>query len=64
MLNPTKDGCAEALDDGISMLCIGLDVLAFRQLCETAVAAANAAVDANPIYNRPPAPPSDFPSSY
>jgi 2-keto-3-deoxy-L-rhamnonate aldolase RhmA len=64
ILNPTEQSCAKALDDGISMLCIGLDVLAFRQLCETTVAAANAAVDANPTYNRPPAPPSGFPSSY
>jgi 2-keto-3-deoxy-L-rhamnonate aldolase RhmA len=64
MLNPTKDGCVKALDDGISMLCIGLDVLAFRQLCESTVAAANAAVDANANYNRPPAPPSGFPTSY
>jgi 2-keto-3-deoxy-L-rhamnonate aldolase RhmA len=64
MLNPTKSSCAKALDDGVSMLCIGLDVLAFRQLCETTVAAANAAVDANPTYNRPPAPASGFPSSY
>jgi hypothetical protein len=64
MIDPTEDGCAQALDDGVSMLCIGLDVLAFRQLCETTVAAANAAVEANPTYNRPPAPPSAFPHSY
>jgi len=64
MLNPTKDGCAKALDDGISMFCLGLDVLSFRQLCETTVAAANAAVEENATYNRPPAPPSGFPSSY
>ncbi len=64
ILNPTRDSCAKALDDGISMLCLGLDVLAFRSLCETTVAAANAAVEANPTYHRPPAPPSGFPSSY
>jgi len=64
ILNPTRDTCAKALDDGISMLCIGLDVLAFRSLCETTVAVANAAVGANPSYNRPPAPPSGFPAAY
>lgn len=64
ILNPSKDSCAKALDDGISMLCVGLDVLAFRQLCETTVEAANAAVAAHASYQRPPAPPSGFPSSY
>jgi 2-keto-3-deoxy-L-rhamnonate aldolase RhmA len=64
ILDPTPDSCAKALDDGISMLCIGLDVLAFRRLCETTVAAADAAVAANPTFTRPPAPPSGFPSSY
>ncbi|MDQ2848369.1 MAG: aldolase/citrate lyase family protein [Actinomycetota bacterium] len=64
ILNPSKESCAKALKDGISMLCIGLDVLAFRQLCETTVAAADAAVAANPTYRRPPAPPSGFPASY
>ncbi len=61
ILNPTAESCGKALDDGISILCIGLDTMAFRLLCETTVAAANAAVKANPIYNRPPAPPSAFP---
>ena len=64
MLNPTKETCAKALDDGLSMLCIGLDVLAFRQLCEATVAAADAAVAVHPAYSRPPAPPSGFPSSF
>ena len=61
ILNPTAESCAKALKAGISVLCIGLDTLAFRQLCETTVAAANAAVAASGIWNRPPAPPSGFP---
>ena len=61
ILNPTPESCGKALEDGISILCIGLDTLAFRQLCETTVAAANAAVKANPTYNRPFPPPSGFP---
>lgn len=64
ILNPTTESCAKALKDGISMLCLGLDVLAFRQLCEATVAAANTAVAADPTYNRPPAPPSGFPTTY
>lgn len=64
ILNPSPGTCAKAIEDGISVLCIGLDVLAFRQLCETTVAAANAAVEAHPAYHRPPAPPSAFPASY
>jgi hypothetical protein len=64
ILNPTAATCAKAIEDGISVLCIGLDVLAFRQLCETTVAAANAAVAADPAHHRPPAPPSAFPASY
>ena len=61
IFNPTPQSCSKALADGISILCIGLDTMAFRQLCETTVAAANAAVQANPTYNRPPPPPSGFP---
>jgi 2-keto-3-deoxy-L-rhamnonate aldolase RhmA len=64
IFNATPQSCAKALDDGISVLCIGLDVMAFRQLCETTVAAANAAAGANPTLSRPPAPPSGFPDSY
>jgi 2-keto-3-deoxy-L-rhamnonate aldolase RhmA len=64
ILNPSPETCARAIKEGISVLCIGLDVLAFRQLCETAVSAANAAVAADPAHHRPPAPPSAFPSSY
>jgi 2-keto-3-deoxy-L-rhamnonate aldolase RhmA len=64
MLNPTEQACAEALDEGISVLCLGLDALTFRQVCERTVAAANAAVATKPGLHRPPAPPSGFPSSY
>ena len=63
IFNPTPQSCGKALDDGIAILCIGLDTMAFRQLCETTVAAANAAVKTRPTYKRPPAPPSGFPTS-
>ena len=61
IFNPTPESCGKALDTGISILCIGLDTMAFRQICETTVAAANAAVEARPTYSRPPSPPSGFP---
>jgi 2-keto-3-deoxy-L-rhamnonate aldolase RhmA len=64
ILNPSKDSCAKALADGISVLCVGLDVLAFRALCEATVGAATAAVDSHPGYHRPARPPSGFPASY
>jgi 2-keto-3-deoxy-L-rhamnonate aldolase RhmA len=64
MLNPTEEACAKAIDEGISVLCLGLDALTFRQTCERIVAAANAAVARYPGLTRPPAPPSGFPASY
>jgi 2-dehydro-3-deoxyglucarate aldolase/4-hydroxy-2-oxoheptanedioate aldolase len=64
ILDPSKESCARALEDGISVLCVGLDVLAFRQLCEHTVAAATAAVDSHPGYHRPAPPPSGFPAKY
>ncbi|MEC3976962.1 HpcH/HpaI aldolase family protein [Amycolatopsis sp. H20-H5] len=64
ILNPSTHTCSAALESGISMLCIGLDVMAFRQVCETTVAAANAAAEASGTYTRPPAPPSAFPHAY
>jgi hypothetical protein len=63
-LNMGVGSRALATRAGISVLCIGLDVMAFRQLCETTVAAANAAVESNPALFRPPAPTSGFPGSY
>lgn len=64
ILDPTPESCARALSDGISILCIGIDTMAFRQLCETTVSAANAGVAAMPEFNRPPAPPSGFPPAF
>ena len=61
IFHPTPESCGQAIQSGITILCIGLDTMAFRQTCETTVAAANAGVKANPAFNRPPAPPSAFP---
>ena len=64
ILDPSAESCAKALDDGISVLCLGIDVLAFRRLCETTVAAATTAITASTHFSRPPAPPSGFPASF
>jgi 2-keto-3-deoxy-L-rhamnonate aldolase RhmA len=64
ILDPSPETCSAALESGISVLCVGLDVLAFRRLCETTVAAADAGVAATAGYTRPPAPASGFPSSF
>ena len=64
ILNPSQQTCAAALADGISVLCVGIDVLAFRQVCETTVAAATAAINAHDTFHRDPPPPSGFPSTY
>ena len=34
ILNPSPETCARALEEGISVPCIGLDVLAFRRLAK------------------------------
>ena len=61
ILNPTPASCGAALEAGVTILCIGLDTMAFRQVCEATVAAADAAAQAHPAFHRPPAPPSGFP---
>jgi 2-keto-3-deoxy-L-rhamnonate aldolase RhmA len=61
IINPTAEGCATALQEDIGVLCLGIDVMAFRAVCEAAVTAANTAVAGSSIYSRPAAPPSGFP---
>ncbi|MDQ2737135.1 MAG: aldolase/citrate lyase family protein, partial [Actinomycetota bacterium] len=60
ILDPTSENCAAALEDGISVFCLGLDVMAFRRVCEDTVQSLNTAV-AGSSYSRPPAPESGFP---
>jgi 2-keto-3-deoxy-L-rhamnonate aldolase RhmA len=64
MFNQTEENLAKSFDEGVSVLCLGIDVLTFRQVCERIVTAANAAVARRPDLHRPPAPPSAFPSSH
>lgn len=61
ILDPTPENCARAIEDGIRVFCLGLDVMTFRRACETAIAAANAGVDGAFGLSRPVAPPSGLP---
>lgn len=63
ILNPTHDSCAKALEDGIRVFCLGIDVMAFRTVCENTVGALNSAVSGS-AYSRPQAPESGFPDHY
>lgn len=60
-MDPSEAGCVRALDDGIGVLCVGIDVMAFRRACEYAITNTNAAVAASDIYTRPEAPVNGFP---
>jgi 2-keto-3-deoxy-L-rhamnonate aldolase RhmA len=60
VLDPTPEACRKALQDGVSVLTLGLDTLGFRRFCEQTVAATNAGVEGTD-WTRPTAPPSGFP---
>jgi 2-keto-3-deoxy-L-rhamnonate aldolase RhmA len=59
LLDPTPAGCRKALDDGVKVFCLGLDVLGFRRICEQYVGALNAGISGTD-YSRAPAPASGF----
>jgi 2-keto-3-deoxy-L-rhamnonate aldolase RhmA len=59
VLDPTPAGCRKALDDGVTIFCLGLDTMSFRQVCESYVKALNTGLEGSD-YTRPPAPPSGF----
>jgi 2-keto-3-deoxy-L-rhamnonate aldolase RhmA len=62
IINPTAEGCATALAEDIGVLCLGIDVMAFRKVCEDAVAAADTAVaGSGGRFTRPEAPLSGLP---
>jgi 2-keto-3-deoxy-L-rhamnonate aldolase RhmA len=54
VLDPTADACRRALEDGVSVFCLGLDILAFRRFCEDTVQAVDAALVGS-AYSRPAA---------
>lgn len=59
VLDPTPASCRKALDAGVKVFCLGLDVLGFRRICEQYVGALNAGVSGTD-YIRAPAPDSGF----
>jgi 2-keto-3-deoxy-L-rhamnonate aldolase RhmA len=62
IINPTAEGCATALAEDIGVLCLGIDVMSFRKVCEDAVSAANTAVaGSGGRFTRPEAPLSGLP---
>jgi 2-keto-3-deoxy-L-rhamnonate aldolase RhmA len=42
VLDPTPEACRTAVEDGVGVFCLGLDVLGFRRYCEAVVSAASA----------------------
>lgn len=60
VLAPTPQACRKALDDGITIFCLGLDTMAFRSWCEDAVDALATGLEGS-AFSRPAAPPSGFP---
>lgn len=63
ILDPTAESCAAAISDGIRIFCLGIDVMAFRGVCEATVSALNTAVAESKL-TRPPAPVSGFPNQF
>jgi 2-keto-3-deoxy-L-rhamnonate aldolase RhmA len=59
VLDPTAVACRQALDDGITVFCLGLDTLGFRRFCEQTVNELNRGIEGSD-FTRPPAPASGF----
>jgi 2-keto-3-deoxy-L-rhamnonate aldolase RhmA len=59
ILDPTPESCRKALDDGVRVFCLGLDILGFRRFCEQTVSALNRGMEGSG-YSRPDAPASGF----
>jgi 2-keto-3-deoxy-L-rhamnonate aldolase RhmA len=60
VLDPTADGCRKALENGVRVFCLGLDILGFRRFCEDTVSALHTAVNGTHLTRSIP-PPSGFP---
>jgi 2-keto-3-deoxy-L-rhamnonate aldolase RhmA len=60
VLDPSEEACRKAIDDGVSILCLGLDTMAFRKVCEETVGIVARSV-VGTEFTRPPQPASAFP---
>lgn len=43
VLDPTMESCRKAIEDGVRVFCLGLDILAFRRFCEETITALHSA---------------------
>jgi len=62
VLTPTADDCRQALEDGVTVFCLGLDSMGFRAWCEQTVNALADGVAGSTEWSRPPVPQSGFPA--
>jgi hypothetical protein len=60
VLTPTAEACRRALQDGVTVFCLGLDSMAFRSWCEDTVLALADGVEGVSEWTRPPVPESGF----
>jgi 2-keto-3-deoxy-L-rhamnonate aldolase RhmA len=60
VLTPTAEACRRALQDGVTVFCLGLDSMAFRSWCEDTVRALADGVEGVSEWTRPPVPESGF----
>jgi 2-keto-3-deoxy-L-rhamnonate aldolase RhmA len=60
VLAPTAEACRQALQDGVTVFCLGLDSMAFRSWCEDTVRALADGVEGVSEWTRPPVPESGF----
>jgi 2-keto-3-deoxy-L-rhamnonate aldolase RhmA len=60
VLAPTAEACHKALQDGVTVFCLGLDSMAFRSWCEWTVRAVAEGVEGVSEWTRPPVPESGF----
>jgi hypothetical protein len=60
VLAPTAEACRQALQDGVTVFCLGLDSMAFRSWCEGTVRALADGVEGVSEWTRPPLPESGF----
>ena len=63
VLVPTAEACRQALEDGVTVFCLGLDAMGFRSWCEQTVRALATGVSDSTEWNRPPLPESGFPAA-
>ena len=62
VLTPNAADCRQALEDGVTVFCLGLDSMGFRAWCEDTVNALADGVSGSAEWSRPPVPASGFPA--